>query len=134
MARHRSVLPKFYQPSNQHSYEFNGAFEAFEALSIATVNVASVTIMAVGGVAWATDISNFEELRTRLREKMGFELGKGGEAKVDKEMEEWLSSVFEKADRSKILEELAKGPPGRREEWEGKVGVEAVKEEGEKKQ
>src|SRR5436853_1294828 len=39
--RYKSTIPKFYQPSNRPNADVNGALEAFEALSIATVNVLS---------------------------------------------------------------------------------------------
>lgn len=40
---------------------------AVEALQIATVNLASWALLAVGGMSWALDISSFQELKRYAR-------------------------------------------------------------------
>ncbi|KAI9668349.1 MAG: hypothetical protein M1829_005553 [Trizodia sp. TS-e1964] len=95
--RYRSAIPAFYQPSNRPSGPVNGAMEAFEALNIATANVASVGIMAAGGLLYAFDIVSLEDLRGRVRVGMGVE---GAEAsRAEEEFEEWLASVLARKER-----------------------------------
>lgn len=91
--RYKAVLPKFYQPNNRPT-PVNGGFEAFEALSLATINVFSWGVLMTGGTLWALDISSMEDLRTKFREKMGIDAGGKAKQDADEEMEEWLATVL----------------------------------------
>lgn len=69
--------------------------EAFEALNIATINVASLAMMMTGGMLWAFDISTMDDLRTKLRGSLGFE---GSVKDAEEEFEEWLASTLARKD------------------------------------
>ncbi len=75
--------------------------EAFEALNIATMNVASVTMMMTGGLLWAFDISTIEEMRGRLRKRLGLEGEVGKDA--EEEFEEWLATTLARRDGKRAM-------------------------------
>jgi hypothetical protein len=91
--RYKASIPKFYHPSNRANYEVNGALEAFEALSIATVNVMSVGIMLSGGLLWAFDISSLEDMRRKVRPSLGVDTIRTDQ-NTEEEIEEWFATVF----------------------------------------
>jgi hypothetical protein len=66
---------------------------ALEALNLATLNVFGFGIMLTGGLAWAFDISNVEDLRRRARGHMG-ETGAATDEEAEREMEEWVAKVL----------------------------------------
>ncbi|KAG8624623.1 hypothetical protein KVT40_007690 [Elsinoe batatas] len=90
-----SVQPAgMFSPSNKVK-DANGGLDAAEALGLATLNVTSFGVMAVGGGLWAFDISNLEELRTKVRKGMDIEGGEGKtEAEAEEDIEEWLGVVL----------------------------------------
>jgi hypothetical protein len=67
--------------------------EAFEALSIATVNVLSFSMMFTGGLLWAFDISSLDDMRRKLRGGLGMDDDERENA-AEEEMEEWLTTVL----------------------------------------
>jgi hypothetical protein len=90
--RMRWARPTYFQHNNMHpEQKINGALEALEALSVATVNVFSWSITFVGGMMWATDTSNIQEIRDRLRVRLGLneEEQKGSQAVVG----EWIDAA-----------------------------------------
>lgn len=87
----------------------NGSREAFEALNLATLNVASVTMMVGGGLLWAFDVSGMRELRTRMRKGMGF--GEGTETEANEEFEEWLATTLARKEEKR----RARGEAGEEE-------------------
>ncbi|KAI9767353.1 MAG: hypothetical protein M1840_005762 [Geoglossum simile] len=91
--RYKSSIPAFYQPNNQPN-SVNGAIEAFEALNIATANVASFTMMATGGMLYAFDISSLADLRRKVRGGLGVDGTGRTEKDGEEEFEEWLASVL----------------------------------------
>jgi len=69
-----------------------GEFEAVAALGLATMNVTSLFVMMGGGLAWAFDVGNLEELRGRVGMRkvvveVGLDGSGGGESEDDREME-----------------------------------------------
>ncbi|KAF4548513.1 Hypothetical protein D9617_27g044800 [Elsinoe fawcettii] len=90
-----SVQPAgLFSPSNKVK-DANGSLDAAEALGLATLNVCSFGVMAVGGGLWAFDISNIEELRAKVRKGMDIEGGDGKtEAEAEEDIEEWLGVVL----------------------------------------
>ncbi|KAK0510035.1 hypothetical protein JMJ35_007429 [Cladonia borealis] len=95
--RQKSVFPSFYHPSNRPPQTpINGAFEAFEALNLATINVTSFMMMVVGGMGWALDISGLEDLRRLVRGGLGVDGTGRGESEVEEEWEEWLAGVLKR--------------------------------------
>ncbi|KAL9103122.1 MAG: hypothetical protein Q9163_001801 [Psora crenata] len=97
--RHASIVPKFYHPSNRPpTLPISGAFEAFEALNIATINVASVMMMMGGGLLWALDISSIEDMRRKVRGRLGVDGIARSERDVEEEFEEWIAGVLKRKD------------------------------------
>ncbi len=81
--------------------------EAFEALTIASVNVFSLGIMFTGGVLWAFDISSLEDMRRKLRGGLGMD-GEGRESAAQEEMEEWLATVLARKDEKERQKQVTK--------------------------
>ena len=94
--RYKLGLPKFYQSNNTPYPRTYGFSDAVEAFGLATVNVCSVGIMMVGGWMWSLRIHNTEDLRSRLRNKIGGGARPGTKSKqeVDEEIEEWVAQVL----------------------------------------
>ena len=92
--RHLSTIPSYYTSSVYHKPEVNGALDAFEALSLATLNVLSFGMMGSGAVLYKLDVNSLGDARDLVR-KVNFERGvgvgsgeDGGNAMEDKEAEE----------------------------------------------
>lgn len=91
--RYKWSQPKFFTSSDQHKVDINGAVEAAEALSLATINVASVGIMGTGGLLWAFDISSLEDMKKKVRINLpGQDIP--DDKDTEKELEEWFASVL----------------------------------------
>lgn len=75
--------------------------EAMDALTVATANVFSVAMMCTGGLLWAFDIASMDELRAKMRGRLGTERVAGGDSKAERELEEWLAGVFERKKNEK---------------------------------
>lgn len=73
---------------------------ALEALSLATLNVLSWTMMVAGGALWAFDISSMDDLRRKVRKGMGIE-GRT-EQDAEEEIEEWLATVLARRDEKAL--------------------------------
>lgn len=100
--RYKATVPQFYQPSNRPAADVNGAMEAFDALTVATANVLSVSMMVAGGALWAFDISSLEDMRGKIRGGLGIDGSEGRESRAEQEMEEWLATVLaRKEEKSK---------------------------------
>ncbi|MCJ1245585.1 hypothetical protein MMC30_002789 [Trapelia coarctata] len=137
------VKPTFYYPSNAPpKIPVNGALEAFEALNIATINVASFTMMMTGGVLWACDISTLEELRKEVRGGLGVDGTGRGESDAEDDWEEWLAGVVERKrekEKRRRRERAEKGiveSVDDRRIWEEDIDVSAgerVNEKGKKR-
>ncbi|KAI9808626.1 MAG: hypothetical protein M1825_003777 [Sarcosagium campestre] len=104
--RRLASIPAFYSPSNRGPTgadgSVSGALEAFEALTIATINVTSFSIMMVGGLLWAFRIDGMEDLRSRFRGALG------DTSHADEELEEWIAMVLsrkEDKERGKVSAE-----------------------------
>ncbi|CAG5178101.1 uncharacterized protein ALTATR162_LOCUS8535 [Alternaria atra] len=71
--RQLRVMPKFYEANtNPHEY-FSPFSDACQALNLATMNCASVGIMALGGAMWTFDIANLKEARAVLRGRLNYD-------------------------------------------------------------
>lgn len=94
-------MPRFYVPSNRPlSSTVNGRLEAVEALSLATINVASFAMMMIGGAFWATDISTVDELRERMKTKKAIDGTERPNNDADKELEDWLAAALGRKDEN----------------------------------
>jgi len=92
----------FYSDAPAHNVEqsknVNGAFEAVEALNIATINVLSVAMMATGGALWYMDLNSLADARKMIRGGLGVD-GKGmTEQQADEEIEEVIASILARKD------------------------------------
>ncbi|MCJ1440793.1 MAG: hypothetical protein MMC23_001279 [Stictis urceolatum] len=96
--RQSQIRPHFWHPSNEAPLvPISGAFEAVEALSLATVNVVSWAMVWTGGVLWAFGINGVEDMRRRVRGGLGVEEERAGnEERADREIEEWMARVLER--------------------------------------
>lgn len=74
-----------------HRPPVNGAGDAFEALSLATLNVCSFAMMATGGVLYALDINSVEDMRRYVKKGMG--TGTVRDEEVEREVE-WVAKVL----------------------------------------
>lgn len=81
--------------------------EAFEALNVATVNVASLALMLTGGAMWAFNISTLDDFRQLVRKNMGMDGPLDKEA--EEEMEEWLASILARRDIKEVWNQVKSG-------------------------
>lgn len=108
--KYLSARPPFYTTSMFHKPEVSGGMDAFEALNIATLNTVSIAMIAAGATFCVLDIDSVETARNRYREKMygdssrpgGMKPTKEEEEQFEKDMEEWLESVFDKKDLGEV--------------------------------
>ncbi|CAF9909305.1 MAG: hypothetical protein HETSPECPRED_008936 [Heterodermia speciosa] len=95
--KYTSIFPRFYHPSNQPpSMTVNARLDAYEALSIATINVISFAVMLTGGTLWAFDISSMDELRQKVSRKR-LELDETGSTERDNAAEEEWKELLGRA-------------------------------------
>lgn len=80
--------------------------EAFDALSIASINVLTVSMMFGGGILWALDISTLQDARMRFRRGFGVDDGGLAASHADEEMEEWLATVLARKDKKDAIKEV----------------------------
>lgn len=94
--KYLATLPRFYQPSNRPSNKINSdsSLIALEALNLATLNVIGFAIMATGGLSWAFDVSDIEELRAMARANLGTAGGGRTDEEAEREVEEWVAKVL----------------------------------------
>jgi hypothetical protein len=98
--KHKATVPSFHHPSNARPAKpVNGAFEALEALNLATLNVFSGAIMVTGGVMWAADISDLKELQGVVRGGLGVDGTGKTEKEAEEDIEEWVASTLARKDR-----------------------------------
>ncbi|KAH8690575.1 hypothetical protein BGW36DRAFT_364145 [Talaromyces proteolyticus] len=110
LRKHRNAIPPYYTSSVYHKPEINNTLEAFEALNIATINVFSIAMAALGGAMCAFDVNTMTEARTKLRAGMGIAHGvpptEEEERQFEDEMEEILSKVLAKKDIAEIRKKV----------------------------
>lgn len=98
-------IPKFYQPSHHGprppprgpKEKSEDQLVAVEALGLATLNVFSFGVMMTGGLMFAFDISNVEELRRKARRSLYGTNGVVDEA-AEQQVEEWIADVLSRKD------------------------------------
>ncbi|KAL9609237.1 MAG: hypothetical protein Q9167_005972 [Letrouitia subvulpina] len=89
-----SAIPLFYQPSNAPPrVHINGHLEAFEALTLASLNLTSVAVFLTGGLMWAFDVEGVQDLKQRM---MRIRMQRKASTQTtytegDREAEEWFS-------------------------------------------
>ncbi|TRX89983.1 hypothetical protein FHL15_009084 [Xylaria flabelliformis] len=95
MRKTKATIPKFYTQSNRpvNKIGSDSSLIALEALNLATLNVLGFAIMMTGGISWAFDISNIDDLRRMARKHIGPPGGKTDE-EAEREVEEWVAKVL----------------------------------------
>ncbi|KAI8948126.1 hypothetical protein F4801DRAFT_473976 [Xylaria longipes] len=90
-----ATVPKFYTQSNRpvNKIGSDSSLIALEALNLATLNVVGFAIMMTGGISWAFDLSNIDDLRRKARKHIGPPGGKTDE-EAEREVEEWVAKVL----------------------------------------
>lgn len=99
--------PKLFQPSHHgptppprapHE-KSDDQLVAVEALGLATLNVFSFAVMLTGGLMFAFDISNVEELRWKARKSL---YGPNGvvDEEAEQEVEDWIVDVLSRRDKN----------------------------------
>lgn len=88
-------MPLFFGQSNRPSSKVggDGGLVAVEALGLATLNTMCFGIMLTGGISWAFDISNLEELRSAARKHTRPGLGDTDED-AEREIAEYFSKIL----------------------------------------
>ncbi|KAK4102130.1 hypothetical protein N658DRAFT_352739 [Parathielavia hyrcaniae] len=123
---------KFYQPSHQSAWGSSSRsvalsaaeatqqalpkrdpLVAVEALNLATLNTLTFAVAAVGGVAWAFDISTLEELR-RITRRSIVEAGGEADEEAEREVVEWVAKTFGIEERKGGEEREGEGDEGKR--------------------
>ncbi|MCJ1308197.1 hypothetical protein MMC25_001850 [Agyrium rufum] len=100
------TTPSFYHPSNAHpTHETNAGLEAFEALSLATINVLSGALFMTGGLLWAFDVKGMDDLRKKVRGGLGVDGTGRDERDVEEEFEEWLATTLERKKEKEFRKE-----------------------------
>lgn len=97
--------PKLFQPSHHGprppprgpKEKGDDQLVAVEALGLATLNVMSFGVMATGGLMFAFDISNVEELRMKARSSLYGPNGVVDEA-AEQQVEDWIVDVLSRRD------------------------------------
>lgn len=88
--------PKQFTPSNFQPKDVNGGVEAAQAFALATLNVTSAAMMATGGMMYALDVTDTEDMRSKFRKAWGFERTPEEEAEQDEEMEAMVREFMDK--------------------------------------
>ncbi|KAG6005724.1 hypothetical protein E4U21_007740 [Claviceps maximensis] len=112
LRRQLESFPKFYS-GNRVMQKFDSgerSLMAVQALGLATLNVASFGILMTGGIAWAFDLCNVQELR--LRTQAALRRPGSFSEEDEKEMEKMMGSILEKLGmqqhQQQLKEEVAK--------------------------
>ena len=109
----RRVAAAFYTNTPGHNAEaasrFNAPMEAVEALSLATVNVLSTTMMATGGALWYLDINSMADARRLVRGGLGVDGSGKSEKEAEEEFEEWLATTLARKDAKTSKQAEAEG-------------------------
>lgn len=105
--RKRRLLtwPRFYTPSNTPPVKVDGGMEAVDALFLATVNVCSFFMTAVGFGMVAFDVAEVEDLRAMVRKGVGFDVY-AGSREADKEIEGWVMEALGNKEGEKVTEKV----------------------------
>ncbi|KAJ5652323.1 hypothetical protein N7507_009749 [Penicillium longicatenatum] len=103
-------IPPFYSSSLYFQPKVNGAGEAFEALSLASLNVFSFGMMTTGAAMYALDINGLDDARRFMRVAMqgGIdETGKSDE-QLEQEVTEWVTNLLGDRFTKQLEKERAK--------------------------
>ncbi|KAJ5930531.1 hypothetical protein N7466_006024 [Penicillium verhagenii] len=89
-------IPPFYSSSLYFQPKVNGAGEAFEALSLASLNVLSFGMLTTGATMYALDINGLDDARRFMRVAMQGSIDETGKSdeQLEKEVTEWVTDLL----------------------------------------
>jgi hypothetical protein len=93
--RHLRVKPKFWEPNTNPHEHFSPFHDAIQALNLASANIASLGIMAVGGTMWTFDISGLKEAQVALRGRLNYDAIYQGDEAVPESLGDLLKASKE---------------------------------------
>ncbi|KAF2205874.1 hypothetical protein GQ43DRAFT_361296 [Delitschia confertaspora ATCC 74209] len=95
--RHLRNIPKLFEANTNPHEHFSPTADAIQALNLATMNVVSLGVMAIGGTLWAFDISGLSEMQRALRSRLGYQGFDASPSNVNSNRERTLEiSILEK--------------------------------------
>ena len=101
-----NFTPSSHQVQPPKVSQVSPAFEAFEALNIATVNVLSVAMIGIGGTLWYLNINSIEDGRRFVRGGLGIDGTGKSEADAEEEFEEWMATVLSRKEAKEKRKEV----------------------------
>ncbi len=124
--RRLTTNPSFYANSPAHAQSqpanVSGAMDAMEALNVATINVASLAMLATGGALWYFDIGSMEEARRKVRGGLGVDGSGRSEGEAEEDFEEWLATVLSRKEAKERKREFEGEKEERRMNERGGAG------------
>ena len=100
----------------------DGALEAVQALSYASLNVFSFAMLSAGVAITYLDIADLEDMRVQFRRAAGYGEDGEGDQRADEEIEGWIAETLARRD------EVGGGRPGRGGGKGGNGGLGGMKE------
>lgn len=103
-------IPPFYSSSLYFQPKVNGAGEAFEALSLASLNVLSFGMMTTGAAMYALDINGLDDARRFMRVAMQGDIDETGKSdeQLEQEVTEWVTNMLGDRFTKQLEKERAK--------------------------
>jgi hypothetical protein len=103
-------IPPFYSSSLYFQPKVNGAGEAFEALSLASLNVFSFGMMTTGAAMYALDINGLDDARRFMRVAMQGDIDETGKSdeQLEQEVTEWVTNMLGDRFTKQLEKERAK--------------------------
>ncbi|KAJ6114944.1 hypothetical protein N7486_000722 [Penicillium sp. IBT 16267x] len=103
-------IPPFYSSSLYFQPKVNGAGEAFEALSLASLNVFSFGMMTTGAAMYALDINGLDDARRFMRVAMQGDIDETGKSdeQLEQEVTEWVTNLLGDRFTKQLEKERAK--------------------------
>ncbi|KAI0401572.1 hypothetical protein F4802DRAFT_421499 [Xylaria palmicola] len=106
-----ATLPRFYTQSNRPVDKISSdGLIALEALNLATLNVVGFAVMMTGGLSWAFDVSNIDDLRSLARKHIGPSGGQTDE-EAEKEIQEFLAKFLHRKEKQEAADPAAPSAP-----------------------
>ncbi|KAJ5798014.1 uncharacterized protein N7503_007310 [Penicillium pulvis] len=103
-------IPPFYSSSLYFQPKVNGAGEAFEALSLASLNVFSFGMMTTGAAMYALDINGLDDARRFMKVAMSGDIDETGKSdeQLEQEVTEWVTNLLGDRFTKQLEKERAK--------------------------
>ncbi|KAK3046267.1 hypothetical protein LTR09_012215 [Extremus antarcticus] len=79
----------------------DASLDAVSALGLATLNVFSFAMLAVGSAMQYFDLADLEDVRSGVNRQLGNDV-EGGDAEGDREIETWIAEVLARKDEKEV--------------------------------